>query len=91
MDDYNPKTNTGYGFTFKKYNQWALYGALIRALEYYKNPKLWRGLVRRAMLKDFSWEHSAERYTNLYLRAIKFRAESLGDNPYPAYTTMSYS
>src|SRR3989344_2745922 len=90
IDDYNPKNNTGYGFTFKNYNTWALYGALMRALEYYKNPRIWRGLVRRAMLKDFSWEHAAVKYSELYLRAIKFKSETLEDNPYPAYTTMTY-
>ncbi len=91
VEDYNPMKNTGYGFTFKNYNPWAFYGALVRALEYFKNPRVWRGLIRRAMLKDFSWEHAAERYTDLYHRAIRFRSESLGDNPYPAYTQMTYN
>jgi starch synthase len=91
VEDYDPVSNSGYRFTFKNYTPWAFYGALVRALEYYKNPKLWRGLIRKAMLKDFSWEHAAARYTDLYLRAIRFRSETLEDNPYPAYTTMTYS
>lgn len=91
VEDYNPNKNTGTGFRFKNYNQWALFAALIRALETYKNSKAWRGLIRRAMSKDFSWQHAAVRYADLYRRAIRFRSESLQDNPYPAYTQMNYS
>lgn len=90
VKNYDPAKNEGIGFSFDNYDQWAFLGAVIRALEYYKNPKIWEGIIRRGMKSDFSWEHSAVRYIDLYARAIRFRQESLQDNPYPAYREMEY-
>jgi starch synthase len=90
VQDYDPNTKTGTGFSFVNYDTWSFFAALIRALETYKNAKTWQGLIRRAMLEDFSWVHSARGYTDLYLRAIKFRREQLEANPHPAYVQKLY-
>lgn len=88
VSDFDPTTNAGTGFVFRNYDSWACFSAIIRALETYKNPRVWRGIQRRAMREDFSWEHVAEKYIDLYERAIEFRKETLSPKPHPAYKTM---
>lgn len=76
VSDFDPQKNTGNGFSFKNYNEWALFGTIIRALENYKNKKLWQEIVKRAMKEDFSWEKAAQRYEDFYQRAVSFRQTS---------------
>ncbi len=73
VENYDPITGKGHGFTFKDYNAMALYTALVRAMETYRYPKVWRKLMRRGMTKDFSWKKSAEEYVKVYRLALKFR------------------
>jgi starch synthase len=56
----------GTGFKFAEYKPEALLAALRRALEVYRQPKLWQRLMRNCMRKDFSWPHSAEQYARVY-------------------------
>lgn len=85
VTDFDPAKNEGTGFSFREFSPWSFYGAVVRALETYKNPQVWRGIVRQAMREDFSWEHAAKRYIDLYDRAIDFRREQLSPNPPKAY------
>lgn len=85
VDDFDISQNKGTGFTFTEYNELAFYSALIRALEIYKSAKMWQGIVKRAMQADFSWKTSAEKYINLYKRAIDYHKEMLSDNPPEAF------
>lgn len=85
VKDFDPLTNTGSGFTFTKFDPWSLFAAIVRALEIYKQPRVWRGIQRRAMRGDFSWEKSAEKYLDLYERAIEFRRDTLSPKPHQAY------
>ncbi len=64
---------TGTGFVFGEYTPWALYGALVRAYENFHHPKVWEGLIKRAMRADFSWRAVARHYADLYRRAIQLR------------------
>jgi len=60
------------GFQFYPANPEAMTQTLNRALDIYRNqPELWRELVRNAMDKNFSWDHSAEEYLQLYQKAAK--------------------
>lgn len=77
VEEFNPEKNTGTGFTFEKYDPFILGITLVRALEIYKFGRLWRGLIRRSMLKDFSWGKVAEGYLDLYQRTIEFRKKAL--------------
>jgi starch synthase len=72
VDDYDPKKDAGTGFVFEHYNGFALYGAIMRMLEHYKNPRVWAGIQKRAMMADFSWDNSAREYVKLFERAIIF-------------------
>ncbi len=59
------------GFTFNEYSSEAFWQALQRAIYFYNVDKeTWRGIQRRGMLADFSWERSAKGYHQLYEWAI---------------------
>lgn len=80
VSDVNLEKNTGNGFSFQNYNEWSLFGTIVRALEDYRNKPLWHRLVQKVMREDFSWEKVAEKYENLYQRAIIFcHAELAGE------------
>jgi starch synthase len=54
------------GFLFQKASPAALAGALRRALDAWSQPDAWRGLQRRGMQRDFSWNRFARQYLALY-------------------------
>jgi len=62
----------GTGFTFDDYTGDALWSALERALDVYRDKKAWRGLQERGMKADFSWNASAKKYEELYQKGIEF-------------------
>jgi starch synthase len=61
---------SGNGFMFEDYKADQLFFALRRALEAYRQPKLWKELVNRAMKADFSWDASAVKYLELYHKIV---------------------
>ncbi|MBS1253240.1 MAG: Glycogen synthase [Anaerolineales bacterium] len=69
--DYNPRTGEGNGFVFTDYDPWALFAAVVRAVEIYRHTDAWRQVQIRGMHTDFSWENSAQQYVTLYQRALK--------------------
>lgn len=71
IEDFNPKTFEGTGFVFKNYDPDELLDAIKRALEVYKNKKIWKKLMLSGMSKDFSWEQSARKYVELYKTALQ--------------------
>lgn len=85
VKDFDPKTGTGNGFSFKNYSAMSFLTAVVRALETYKNQDSWRKIVRQTMLADFSWVKSAEKYLDIYRRAVQFHKESLAPNPPMAF------
>jgi starch synthase len=73
VQDFVPATDEGNGFVFEKYDRWALFAALIRAMETYKHKEVWRRLQVRGMRADYSWARSARKYVDLYYRALASR------------------
>jgi len=65
----NPKNSTG--FLFEEASSSALANTLRRSLEVYNDRRRWRGLQRRGMKVDFSWEYSASQYMKLYEKLIE--------------------
>jgi starch synthase len=65
----NPRDSNG--FTFTDYTASALWEALDRAVDAYRNGPEWKRLMRRGMGSDYSWTTSAERYEELYQTALK--------------------
>lgn len=72
--DYDPRTDTGYGFTFKQFSPEGLLTGVVRAIETYKNQPAWQKIIKRAMQMDFSWKKSAQKYVDLYKMAIELHA-----------------
>ena len=66
----NPAKNLGTGFLFKNYDSRELLNIIKLAVEVYKNKRLWLGLMRRGMSKDFSWKSSAAKYVEIYEKAL---------------------
>jgi starch synthase len=71
ITNYDFNNKDGNGFTFKTYSSFSLYGAIVRALEYYKDKKVWKRLVTSGMKISFSWNLPAALYVQLYRKAIK--------------------
>ena len=71
ITNYDFNNRYGNGFTFKTYSSFSLYGAIVRALEYYKDEKTWQRLVTRGMQISFSWNLPASLYIRLFKKAIK--------------------
>ncbi|HUY77905.1 MAG TPA: glycogen synthase GlgA [Ktedonobacterales bacterium] len=69
VQEFEPLTNTGNGFSFTRYDPFHCFAAVVRAAEAYKFGDTWHDLMQRAMLADYSWDASAERYVALYRRA----------------------
>lgn len=49
VDDYNPNRETGNSFIFKDQNHWAIFAAMVRALETFKFPYDWNNIVRQGL------------------------------------------
>ncbi len=72
FDFNNPDGN---GFTFHSYSPMSLYGAIVRALEYYKNKQIWHNLVKKGMQISFSWNLPAKNYVRLFRKAINLKVK----------------
>jgi starch synthase len=64
--DYDPSTDSGYGFLFYVYGSEPLWDAIKRAREVFNNHAEWERLRQRGVALDFSWALAAERYEALY-------------------------
>ena len=60
------QNGTANGFIFEAYDSRALEQVVWRALDAHANRDLWAGLVRRAMLQDWSWDSSSREYLRVY-------------------------
>jgi len=67
IGDYNAEpVSQSTGFLFQEPTYSDLATAIWRALKVYRDKRRWRGLQRRGMKEDFSWERSAREYLALY-------------------------
>ena len=67
---YDAARGTGTGFRFDTADGTGLVWALDQALGVFQDRPAWRGLMRRAMASEFSWDRSAREYVTLYRRAM---------------------
>ena len=70
VEDYDPTTDSGYGFLFYEYSSEAFWDAIKRARQIFRDRRLWTTLMKRAMARDFSWKASAQRYEALYRELV---------------------
>ncbi len=67
IEDYDPTTDSGYGFLCYWNSPDAFWDAVKRARDLFcEEASTWRSLVDRAMAREFSWQAAAERYEALY-------------------------
>ncbi|MBI2864375.1 MAG: glycogen synthase [Chloroflexi bacterium] len=84
VEDVNPARGYGTGFAFKPYDRWALFSAIVRALETYKYKSIWRQIQERGIKADFGWATSARKYVGAYERALEIRKGRVGELSAPA-------
>lgn len=70
VEDYDPESGVGNGFSFRTKSGWALYGAIIEALAVYRQPSRWRRLVKNAMASVVTWDDAAAEYDSWYASVI---------------------
>ncbi|MDD3185130.1 MAG: glycogen/starch synthase [Anaerostipes sp.] len=66
IESYNEYEETGNGFSFQNYNAHEMFGVIKYALKILRSPKRKKGLIRRAMESDNSFETSAKKYLEMY-------------------------
>ena len=71
VENYNPAEKTGTGFVFNDFDAYELYGAIIRAMEIFKNNESWKKIIVRDMQESNSWEIPAKKYIDLYKKVLK--------------------
>jgi starch synthase len=76
IEDYDPTTDSGYGFLCYEYSSEALWDAIKRARQIFRDQRLWTKLMKRAMACNFSWDASAERYEALYAELVGATGEA---------------
>ena len=74
VQEWNAAAGTGTGFKFYGYNPWDLLAAIDRALAAFQEKDGWRTLMRNGMVKDYSWEHPAREYVEVYEEVLRRRA-----------------
>lgn len=72
VQEYDPRTGEGNGFTFTNYDPWEFFAAIVRALELFRFRDIWRTLQKHGMAADHSWQASALRYVEVYRNALAF-------------------
>jgi len=70
ITDVDEKSGTGTGFVFEKYDPDEMLAAIKRAVAIYPKTRKWRRIVKEGMRQDFSWARSADKYLELYQRAM---------------------
>lgn len=59
--------DNGYGYTFVEYNSIHMLDSISRAIiKYYSRDNSWDSVVKKAMEVDFTWDKSAEKYSEMY-------------------------
>ncbi len=71
--DADERPRQGNGFLFDQTTPESLLATLDRALENYENRRQWLKLVKRGMTEDFTWLTAAEKYVELYRRAMSHK------------------
>ena len=61
------------GFVFEEYSADSLYEAMRRARDAYRDADGWKGIVDRAMRRDFSWRQQAAQYIDTYVATLRKR------------------
>ncbi len=80
--DTTPQTleaGTATGFTFTDYTDGAFAKTFERATKAYRDKAVWNQLMHTGMAADWSWHRSANRYVDIYRRALERRHDRVHD------------
>lgn len=66
-NEENRKSEIATGFKFEDSTPEALEKCLLRAIDLFQRPRIWRKTVITAMKQNYSWKKSAKRYEKLYV------------------------
>lgn len=70
VSPFDPFGDSGLGWTFDRAEAHKLIEALGHCLDTYRNYReSWRGLQQRGMSQDFSWDHAAQLYEDVLVKA----------------------
>ena len=58
------------GFLFDDYTASDFMRAAVRAVDHYNDQPAWQSMMREAMSRDFGWERSAAKYSQVYRRVV---------------------
>jgi starch synthase len=70
IEDYDPTSDSGYGFLCYEYSTEAFWDAIKRAREIFRDHDVWTKLMTRAMERDFSWAMAAQSYEEVYAELV---------------------
>lgn len=74
VQDWNEQQSLGLdngnGFSFTEPNAYAMLTAIQRAINTFHKKEIWKIIQHNGMMKDFSWNSSAEKYIKLYELAV---------------------
>ena len=70
---------TATGFVFDDYSAPALAATIERAVELYRQPEIWKRVMKAGMTADWSWASSAANYVDTYRTALERRHERESD------------
>ena len=74
VQSFDEKTAVGTGFVFNDLTSQALFNTIGWACStYYDRPQAFASMQKQAMSQDFSWDHSAKQYEQVYQWAIQQR------------------
>lgn len=73
IQNYNPKTGKGNGFTFGSYDSMLFLMTIVRALETFHYEEIWRRIAQSGMRASFSWEVPAKKYRLLYGKTLRVK------------------
>jgi starch synthase len=76
IENYDPTSDSGYGFLCYEYSSEAFWDAMKRARQIFRDRQLWTKLMKRAMAQNFSWDVSAQRYEALYPELVSVADET---------------
>lgn len=72
VSNYNPGKGKGTGFVFSRFDEFHLFGAIVRALENYNgDEKKWDQLIKRIMTQANDWSIPANKYIKLYKKIMR--------------------
>lgn len=70
VKSFNEATREGNGFSFTEFDSNYMLCSIKKAIGLYKDKSIWKKIIKKAMSGDYSWEKSANEYTDIYKELV---------------------